>query len=348
METNEETPLLANNNNDSQQQRPEQKSLKDWIPAIIVGFLFILTTILIFVQVGANNEGSDIVHSKILKYNPDLAGLDVTCVGHKECVVEIEKERNNQNMISLVYLIESKEPKAMKLIDLILGKVGSKLHIFINTTRIPEDAMFLSSFKIFIPGSTPSGFDINFAADVGSISVESIPQVFGSLNTNIGVGNNLQIQKVDLLNSVGDTNVFSTSVKESVSCQSFAGSIAVQLLTVSDITLKTVNLTTVSGYVDAEISDYNNLNVQSESGYIDVIANPSLDSISQFKSNVGNMNIQVISFNGHYDALSTHGVVRISQPDYITKKSHKSGDIGDGFGILKATSQIGDIELTFK
>ncbi|KAJ3257016.1 hypothetical protein HK103_005000 [Boothiomyces macroporosus] len=276
METTEETPLLQNSPND-QQQGADKKSFKDWIPAIIVGLLFILTTILIFAQVG-NNGTSDVIYSKILKYSPDLVGLDVTCVGHKECQVEIEKERTNQNLISLVYLIESKEPKAMKLIDLTLGKVGSKLHIFINTTKIPEDALFISNFKIFLPQSVGSGFDINFATDVGSISIDSIPQTLGSVNTNIGVGSvkfdNLQIRKLDLLSSVGDTTVYNTNIMESVSCQSFAGSITTQLSSIPDGSLNSVNLTTISGYIHADINDYNQLYVASESGYIEVNANP--------------------------------------------------------------------------
>lgn len=95
---------------------------------------------------------------------------------------------------------------------------------------------------------------------------------------------------------MGDTTVYNTNIMESVSCQSFAGSITTQLSSFPDSSLKSVNLTTISGYIHADINDYNQLYVASESGYIEVNANPKLDSTSHLQSNVGNMNILVVIF----------------------------------------------------
>jgi hypothetical protein len=190
MENERETePLLVIDTSLSETNSQQTDSFKDWIPAIIVALLFLALSGYIFGNIGIDKEqDSSIIASKVIPFKPTLTGIQVHCIGAKQCSLMVEKDRKYPNDITLSYWIESNEARGMRFIHFSAIEKEDQLVILVNSTNFPLEKSLTIHLNVFLPVVITQEINIKYEADVASLNILGIPSLFGTIYTTFGTG----------------------------------------------------------------------------------------------------------------------------------------------------------------
>jgi DUF4097 and DUF4098 domain-containing protein YvlB len=293
METSEETPLLSPTTRERY-----RFGWRDWIPAIVVAILFLLTAGFIFQNVESRDPNSSIITSKIIQYPSTLKEIRVLCVGSRACELNIERDRKYPKDVTLSYFVESSERKGSRFIQLNVTFVENSLSIVFNSTGFPQERTLAAHFNVFLPDPM-ADIPIHFDTEVGNLDILGIPTRLGTINAKIGSGNvlvqDVHASQMKISTFAGNIELKNTLVDGDIAAFANVGDIRLKSQLNADIdSKKGVNVTTEAGSIVADLDFYDTLYARSSAGSIRMDVEPREFSETNASARVGDIQISFV------------------------------------------------------
>jgi hypothetical protein len=293
METSEETPLLSPTTRERY-----RFGWKDWIPAIVVAILFLLTAGFIFQNVESRDPNSSIIASKIVKYPSSLKEIQVLCIGSRECDLNIERDRKYPKDVTLSYFVESSERKGSRFIQLDVTFDENRLSIVFNATGFPQERTLAAHFNVFLPDPM-SDVPILFNAEVGNLNVLGVPTRLGLIDAKIGSGSvliqDIHATQIRISTFAGNIELKNTLVDGNIEAHANVGDLRLVSQLNADIPAKKgVNATTEAGSIQGDLSYCDTLYASSSAGSIRLKVEPRVFSKTHATARVGDIQISFV------------------------------------------------------